>query len=257
MGNLSLEERMAAYEKNMQKSLDYVEIQNVFALHEYYHHVPTEEIEMIFARKQPDVSFGQNWGIWVGLETIKKYYYTPSREERQKKLEALRKAYPDIPDDIEYADAGGGGFHMLTTPLIEIAEDGETAKGMWYTPGYLTLFSAEANKHVAVWIFEKYAVDFIKEDGKWKIWHFNVYCDFLCHYDKSWVETSLEGGSGFSQSIAVEASLPPIGYEKYHTRRIQPMDFPQPPVPYSTFSETFSYGPTREQLAELKIAVNY
>lgn len=257
MTEKSLEERMAQHEKLMRKSLDYVEIQNLFALHEYYHHDPDKEIDLIFAKKQPDVSFGQNFGIWVGLDTIKKYYHTPAREEQQKKLEAIRKWYPDIPDDLKYASAGEAGFHALTTPLIEIADDGETSKGMWYTPGFLTIFNAETGEHMPYWAYEKYAIDFIREDGKWRVWHFNVNADFICPYDKGWVKHSLEGGGSANQPIAEKATLPPIGYEYYHVRRVQPGDFPKPPEPYRTFSETFSYGPTREQLAELKIAVNY
>jgi hypothetical protein len=70
MAKPSMEERMVDYEKKVQKALDYAEIQNVFALHEYYHHVPTKEFDMLFAQKQPDVSFGQNQGMWVGRDLI-------------------------------------------------------------------------------------------------------------------------------------------------------------------------------------------
>ena len=58
MADKSLEEKMEAYEKELkrlQKALDYQEIQNVFAKHEYYNTTPTEEIDMIFAQKQEDV----------------------------------------------------------------------------------------------------------------------------------------------------------------------------------------------------------
>jgi hypothetical protein len=34
--------------KRLQRAQDYYDIQNVFALHEYYQHPPSEEIEMIF-----------------------------------------------------------------------------------------------------------------------------------------------------------------------------------------------------------------
>jgi hypothetical protein len=248
MAKPTLEERMASYEKELkrlQRALDYAEIQNVFALHEYYHHVPSEEIEMIFAKKQPDVSFAQNWGVWVGLESIKKYYRTESKEELQKQLDALRKWCPDIPNDIKYARACRMGFHMLTTPIIEVAEDGETAKGMWYTPGFMTGFDEKTGKWSAAWMYEKYAVDFIKEDGKWKIWHFSVYMDFSCPYEKSWVEASEEQRlAGTPPPTApIKPDLPPPGYKTYSTRELWQM--PRPPEPYRTFSETFSYGPTK------------
>lgn len=257
MAEQSLEERLAAFEKKAQKALDYGEIQNVFALHEYYHDAPEEEIEMIFAKKQPDVSFGQNWGIWVGLESVKAYYHGDSEEDKKRKLAAIRKYYPDLPDDIKYASAGEAGFHTLTTPLIEIADDGVTAKGMWYTPGYLTFFNGETGEHQAVWMFEKYAIDFVKEDGVWKVWHFNVHADFMTPFEKSWVKSSLEKGERMSGHVPLSPDVPPIGYEDYHVRRVQSMHYPKPPVPYRTFSETFTYGPTKEQLAKINIKVNY
>jgi hypothetical protein len=261
MATKSLEERMAFYEKELkrlQRALDYAEVQNVFSLHEYYHFTPTEEVEMIFAKKQKDVSFGQNWGIWVGLESVKNYYKNQSKEELQRRL--------DIPNDIKYAGAGEMGFHMLTTPVIEVAEDGETAKGMWYTPGFMTMFNDKTGKWEATWMYEKYAVDFIKEDGSWKIWHFNVYTDFAAPYSKSWVEASETGAAGVPPSPdepggavpgGSKPDLPPIGYKEYTTSRVMLPDFPKPPEPYRTFSETFSYGPTRDQLAKLNIKVNY
>lgn len=248
MADSNMEERMAAYEKKVQRALDYMEIQNVFALHEYYHHKPAEEIDMIFAQKQPDVSFGQNQGMWVGLESVKKNYKGQSKEEQQKRLDALRKWHPDIPDDIKYAASGELGFHMLTTPLIEIAEDGQTAKGMWYTPGFMTMFNEQNGKWNAGWMFEKYLIDFIKEDGKWKIWHFNALCDFFTPYEKSWVESSEERRlhpEGAPMMMGDKRDVPSLGTVDYSTRRVQPMDFPKPPEPYRTFSETHSYGPAR------------
>jgi hypothetical protein len=131
---------------------------------------------------------------------------------------------------------------------------------MWYTPGFLTMFDEQTGKWNAVWMYEKYAIDFIKEDGQWKIWHFNALCDFSTPYEKSWVESSEETrlnpptGPHFMRDTRDAA---PLGTVDYTTRRVQPMDFPQPPEPYRTFSETFSYGPSREDLAKLNIKVNY
>ena len=244
----SVEAKLAALEKEvkrLQRAQDYCDIQNVFALHEYYHHLPAEEIEMIFAKKQKDVCFAQNWGTWVGLDLIKKYYRGNTKEELQKKLDAIRKWHPDIPNDLKYASVGSMGFHMLTTPIIEVAEDGQTAKGMWYTPGFMTGFNEKTGKWGATWMYEKYAVDFIKEDGKWKIWHFCVFMDFGCPFEKSWVEASeeqrLAPPAPQAMKLNAEPNRPAAGYKTYSTRGLWQM--PKPPEPYRTFSETFSYLP--------------
>lgn len=250
MTELTLEERLAVYEKKTQKALDYQEIQNIFSLHEYYHFTPSEEMEMIWAQKHKDVTFGQNWGVVVGLENVMATYKNMSDERKQKQVDAKRKWFPDIENDKKNAMVGEMGFHMLTTPVIEVAEDGETAKGMWYTPGFMTMFNEKTGKFEANWMYEKYAVDFVKEDGHWKIWHFNVYTDFACPYYKSWVDASEErktmgppggpdepGGS----TPGGKTTKPGIGYQEYNTRRLQLPDWPKPPEPYRTFSETFSY----------------
>jgi hypothetical protein len=251
MAELSLEEKV-------QKTLDFIEIQNIFAMHVYIMSDPTDEMDRIWSKKRDDICFSQSWGIWVGQESVKNYYRTRSKEERQKSLDAKRKWHPDIPDDVKYAAAGDMGFHMLTTPLIEIAEDGNTAKGMWYTPGFGTNFDSNTGKWNASWMYEKYAIDFVKEDGKWKIWHFCVYRDFSTPYNKSWVEASEEkrlADTGV-QSQSRNSDLPPAeNNNEYSTRRV--WSIPKPPEPYRTFSETFSYGPTPEQLLMLNTKKSY
>jgi hypothetical protein len=247
----TIEEKFATLEKEvkqLQRAQDYCDIQNVFALHEYYHHIPTEEVDMIFAQKQPDVSYSQNFGEWVGLKSIKNYYKTESQDEQQKKLAEIRKWHPDIPDDIKYAQAGYMGIHMLTTPIIEVAGDRQTAKGMWYTPGYMTFFDSKTGKWDTLWMFEKYAIDFIREDGKWKIWHFGVFMDFSCAYNKSWVEVAEQARLTNNPPFTPPAKpdMPSPGFNTYSTRGIWQM--PKPPVPYRTFSETFSYGPGKREL---------
>lgn len=51
---------------------------------------------MILARKQKDVSFGQNPGAWVGLNSIKKYYHTRTRDELKQQLDKIRKWHLNI-----------------------------------------------------------------------------------------------------------------------------------------------------------------
>lgn len=246
------------WEQKVQKALDFAEIQNVFARHVYIMSSPTDEMELIWAKKHDDICFSQSWGIWVGQKSVKNYYHSRSQDEQRKTLDAIRKWHPDIPDDIKFANAGNMGFHMLTTPIIEIAEDGKTAKGMWYTPGFGTHFNDKTGQWEAEWANEKYAVDFIREDGKWKIWHFCVYRDFSTPFNKSWVDTAegkrLAGTDGLPTGLNPDLP-PPAGSEPFSTRRI--WQLPRPPQPYRTFSETFSYGPTPEQYAKFNIKVSY
>ena len=57
--------------------------------------------------------------------------------------------------------------HTLATPVIEVAGDGQTAKGVWMSPGHEA--RVMGGKLTAIWVWGTYGEDFIKEDGKWKI----------------------------------------------------------------------------------------
>jgi hypothetical protein len=101
----------------------------------------------------------------------------------------MRKPVPEIEDVEDNECIGTTIMHTLTTHVIEVMRDGKTAKGVWVSPGHLTTVSDR--KLQAYWFWERYGVDFVKEDGKWKICHLRVYTDFLAPYEKNWVENAL------------------------------------------------------------------
>jgi hypothetical protein len=94
-----------------------------------------------------------------------------------------------------------------------------------------------------VWL--KFAVDFVNEDGQWKIGHYHILPHFNTSYDKSWVESSVEMEKMFASMPpeALEAFAPKGPVTAYHAYSVhEPPAFdPKPPEPYFTFSETFSY----------------
>lgn len=98
------------------------------------------------------------------------------------------------------------------------------------------------------WMWEKYAVDLIKEDRKWKFWHVLVVTDFGIPLGKDFndvkgtgVTFSVEGG--FPEQAPIPMDVPGKGYKEYSATTV-PHLYTPPPVPYRTFSETFSYGPS-------------
>ena len=233
-------------EQKVQKVLDIQEVQNVMSHHQFMASAGKnkEELETIWAQKAPDVSFGQIPGRWVGMKAIMDYYGAPKGYGIEKNFAALKKVFPDINfDKTTFTQHSFKSFITLTTPIIEIAGDGQTAKGVWYAPGYLT--HLEGEKFDGWWMWERYAVDFIKEDGEWKIWHFNVFTDIACPYNKSWVDLAMERIAAKTPPRGGIPGLPPpneaptLKWSAYDPTFVGD-DFPLP-VPYETFSETFSY----------------
>jgi hypothetical protein len=160
----------------------------------------------------------------------------------------IHKLFPDeVKDDPSSSGVGMFQMHTLTTPIIEVAEDGKTAKGMWYTPGMVGGVGQDGKMNNE-WMWEKYAVDFIKEDGQWKFWHILVSTDFGVGFtkdlNKDARKDAVQGVEG-AQAVAQEQN--PKDVKKvvgviYSATKV-PALYPPMPVPYKTFSETFSYGP--------------
>jgi hypothetical protein len=230
-------------EKMVQRVMDVQEVQNVMGRHEYYHAagMHKEEIEELWAHKTPGATFeAGDVGKTEGIEAITRTYVEGNKLRGQQQLKEIRKLFPDIEDKPENEFIGTTIMHTLTTPVIEVAEDGKTAKGVWVSPGHLT--TMREGKLQAFWFWERYGVDFVKEDGKWKIWHFRVYTDFMTPYEKSWVENSLEPlppqeeADGFPKP-----NRPPSPPYPEYSPFTMPRYEPRPPEPYKTFEETFSY----------------
>lgn len=76
---------------------------------------------------------------------------------------------------------------QLTTPMIEVAGDLQTAKAVWWCPGAGSLVQEGADPQ-AIWAWGMVAVDFILEDNAWKIWHLHYFRLIKCDYQKGWVE---------------------------------------------------------------------
>ena len=82
----------------------------------------------------------------------------------------------------------------ISTPMIEVAEDGMRAWGQWHIFGPHTnrVFDPEtcAKKDTAFWICGKYDNEFVKENGEWKILKLHPICWLRTPYNKSWLEVA-------------------------------------------------------------------
>ena len=236
--------------KMIQQEQDAREIQNLMSRRAYYHGASDQASEIDLYAQRTDSSFCQNQGCRVGVDNIRQAFVERFAKVRQLQLKQLHELYPQIQETEEWMHTGNFQTHTLSTPIIEIAEDGQTAKGMWYTPGAIAWPNTEAHAMDASWIWEKYAVDFIKEEGAWKFWHVMVLTDFVVGFDKTLqvaeVEDAPEGAEGSESTGEVIPALPrDVNWNIYQplAPTTVPRVFPPMPEPYDTFANTFSYGP--------------
>ena len=274
-----------------QRALDIQAVENIMNRHVLYHcygeHIAEmEEIWVQDPVNQATASFGQNQGYYVGYDAIYEAYAAGhwnnwlSSAKRYCQNNGIDTT--GMTDD-EIIDAYGGVgqllLHVTTTAIIEIAEDGKTAKGYWYSPGMIAESGSSANS-----IWEAYGADFVKEDGEWKLWHLHMYTDFMCQFGDTFTGSNAGGGSGGpsgegsgeqgggqiayvgeegAQELALSALekgdyLYLTQYTEFSTSRLrQEMEVVPIPMPYESydFSEP-NYGPAAEQLARYGIDVN-
>ena len=163
------------------RALAMMEVQNTFSKHAYYHQVGKhcEEIEDLWVKADGEYAKTATWNlggnVMEGMEDINYNYCTVKTENKKQKLESLSKTYPAVQNIPENLGAGDEYvMHTQETPVIEVAGDGKTAKGIWYSIGLAVNGNVSADGQASIstgWMWEKYAVDFVKEDGEWRIWH--------------------------------------------------------------------------------------
>jgi len=207
-------------EERVQHLEDIREIQNLMGRYEYLHTAGMhEETAELFAKKTPGVRAEiDDWGVYEGTEGI-------------------QRLFVGVHQYAEGDRIGHMHMHTLTTPVIEVAGDGETAKGVWISPGHATApFEGELK---AYWAWLKYGVDFVKEGGKWKFWHFHMYPIFLTPYDKSWV-----GATKSTSAPPIPDELKsdrPMSYWWAYSPTAVTENIPAPPEPYETFDQKTAY----------------
>lgn len=245
---------MKSLQKYLQKHEDVLEIQNMMSLRAYYHAIGAQDKEFELYAKRPDITWGQNQGYRIGYEHIRAQYVENFARQRARNLEAMSKLYPEIKNSPENLGVGTFITHTLETPIIEVAEDGKTAKGMWHTIAAIGSAKADGT-YSGSWELEKYGVDFIKENGKWRFWHITVVSDFSVGMGKDLAKAervaAAVGAEGVRASQPVSTALPrDVNVEIYKQwgPTVVPQLFPRPPEPYRTFSETFSYGPPQAEI---------
>ena len=246
----ALEARLNALTLDSTRAHDRAAVENLFGRYMTLHNAFRDrEIIPLWVKKgTPDVRAQySNNGVYTNWDNIMSYH-------------AQR---PNPPGKLIY--------HFLASPIIEVSADGKTAKGMWLMSGLESgLTAPEAakgspdfmyEKNVTidgkkVWmhtVYAKYGVDFIKQDGEWKIWHFHCFEVARAPYGLGWIPFAAAAqDSPFADDLMYfgEDGKPvmmpkpdgpaTIRHNPYRTDKGQSLDL-KPPVPYRTFSETFAY----------------
>jgi hypothetical protein len=209
-----------------------------------------EERDQAFDRfwsSKEDVCLGVNEGWYVGAEEIRSLYQAQAQRTAAES-QLMTRLFPDKLAKLSEKEQYGVGHldnRPVSTPVIAVAEDGQTAKGMWTSMGCYVAFDPEKGPQ-SHWNWSVYAVDFVKEGESWRIWHMQqlTEIDTLCGSDWTKGEKPSQPRPEFAELKAAAVPGPSHPAALHTAWSVTRCKNSLPPLPqsYGRFEDTFSYG---------------
>ena len=186
----------------------YRECQNLAGAHEYYHTALDHQGELDNAwvteeKYKETMSWTNNTQFFYGYDAVWEFYCGEALTGHGKMVQQQSMASDElgiITMDDEWYATGTLWYHMLMSPVIEVARDGQTAVGLWQSFGTVTEGS------MCQWTCEDYTMVFVKQsDGEWRIWHLRTFVHFYTSYGNTWYEQNMatQGTGGTNQPAGV------------------------------------------------------
>ncbi|OGO42318.1 MAG: hypothetical protein A2137_02025 [Chloroflexi bacterium RBG_16_58_8] len=192
------------------RARDYLEICQLQSLYSHLYHLGQRaEIPSLFAQKTPGVSLEiEDSGVYEGIEGVKRMWTTVFSEKA-------------------HLTEGFMAVHMTLNPIIEINRDGTRARGLWHSHGFASM---KVKGQVTPFLcLGKYDMEYVKEDGRWKILKFVYRLNFMSPFKKGWVEEPQ--GASIAASPLNRPDKPTTYHRPYSPHRVNIMQ-PPPPEPY-------------------------
>ncbi len=198
------------------------EVKKVLSIRSYLEQANkrAEIIDTLWTKEHADTaSYGRNWGYYVGLDNIRKYYV----------------------DGNKFGGTGTDICHPFTTYMIVIADDNKTAQVTWYSIGY-EINPANDKDVDCYWDNQRCGADLVLEDGQWKIWHYFAGTDFALRPGFAYASLKTEETTPCDKYLEQEFGEPTEKFEAY-TSFYNYFPYPELTMEHATFADTISNGP--------------
>lgn len=222
-------------------------VQNVMGIFSCHYLLKREKdiVSELFSTRE-DISLAVNEGYYTGRSAVVSYY----EALHQKNLlttSLIMEKYPEKFTDKTPEEAYGCGlinYKPLDTPVVEIAGDGQTARGIWTCRNSYS--DLRASGPVAFYEWGWVAADFVKEEAGWKIWHLQILNDVHVQAGLQYNEAEkpyapVPGFEAILDFMMPEPNVKMTVRELYSTSRPRTLA-PEVPEPYETFDPAHSYG---------------
>jgi hypothetical protein len=186
----------------------------------------------LFDLTRPDVQADVGFGFYYGPDSIKRLFVG---------------LHGYLEGDAAKGTQKNGALYAVTntTDIVEVAEDLMTAKGAWLCNTISTPGDEKSGYKARIGYCRRVA-DFVNVSGQWKLWHYFVYGLASAPVGKSWIDPDV-----YSANQVANVFPPEFAPDAPRGRGIgtdgawlpyRPVTAIKVPVPYRTFSETFTYA---------------
>ena len=126
----------------------------------------------------------------------------------------------------------------------------EPAEAEHIPPFFFTPREVDGRKVWAHWVWCKYGIDFLEQDGEWRIWTFRCFEVARAPFDEDWISFAAHERAEYEKTLAYFGDdgkpvfLPPVDgptgtpHKPYSVDTAQRL-VPEPPQPYGDFEDTF------------------
>lgn len=128
-----------------------------------------------------DHTVSHSFGGFVGAKSAWDNWNGNLQHMAEVKYEEIRKIYPRVEGFKGYQVNAllEAAIHTQATSIVEIAGDGQTVRISMYTPGLIFSVLNTDQKKRGTWLWERYGIEYLHEEGKWREWHTMVCPDFF------------------------------------------------------------------------------
>lgn len=244
--------RKLSFEERVHNAYATQVVSHYKALHCYYHGIghDREEMDTLWLHSE-NSTWGHGFGVMIGIEEMYLNHIWNIERGSVNTLFGWQRKMPELIGH-DLRSTGSSSAHALSSEVIEVADDGKSARSFYLTPGILAnnidAFDAENPEHRGnVYLWERYGSDFVFVDGEWKWFHEQVVPDIWCYYDhRDWAQEAyqqqLAGNVQDNAMAPAKLSNPNRRHKDYGT--VVPVQrTAEPPVPYATLDDENTYSP--------------
>jgi hypothetical protein len=178
-----------------------------------------KEVVALFADRE-DNQLEMPWGVYVGKKGIERCFL---------------EDYGDVSDpEVAEKMKGRIDVHTFGTSIIEFDDENKIGRAIGNGPGFETFVEEDGAK--AFWSWAKFGMDFIKEEGEWKIWSFKIYPLFCSPYDVAFVDYEKAPYEGVMTKTQIDHPLDQPLFS-YDPKRPLPDDEPVIIKPFSKYED--------------------